>query len=258
MRFAERFFQLFHYGLLASSDLEPIEDWAEVEKKARELTSLEEGLALPTGYAPADREAAIKPVLLWLDERMQNSPQGDGSQWRELSFQRRLWETNLGGELFFQDLADLLTRRAGLLGFPASGAAWPIRALALDQFGQLEPTGQNQSWDWAGLWVEPGAGPDPLEGILDCYALSLALGYQGRYYQGDPELETLRGLARAQLSAWRPPEPPAPPKPKPRWREIGAWLWKDYWWVLIHLLLPGAALFLLWLRRANILASLTF
>jgi hypothetical protein len=233
MHFAERFFLIYHEGLIAAEPAEGDQDWGETENRLSELFRQEEKLTLPPGVGAADRMEALTPIFLWLDERFLRSARPDAGQWLKRSFQTRYLATNQGGELFFDGLTSLLERRAAQMG--------PV-----PQGGGL-----------ADLWVGPGGGLDPLEGILDCYALSLVLGYAGRYYQGDQELLALRDKAKEQLAAWGAKSPSKPP-PRRRWLS-DFWLhWRGPGWILFYVAVPLAILFLLWLRRSSVVESLPF
>ncbi|MDR1578410.1 MAG: DotU family type IV/VI secretion system protein [Deltaproteobacteria bacterium] len=237
MRFAERFFQVYYYGLMVETT--PEADWERVASQAEELLEREAKLSLPPGFSSSDREEALKPVLLWLDERFQTWSRDDArvevDQWPARSFQRRYYGSNLGGELFFEGLRDLLERRASSMPIPVPGPGL------------------------ADLWTLPGTGRDPLEGLLDCYALSLVLGYQGRYYQGDVELLALRELAKTQLAAWRENvEPSRAPTRLARLKRSIQRGWRDYGWVLGRVLWPLGLLTWLWVRRGAIIDSLPF
>ncbi|MDR1870667.1 MAG: DotU family type IV/VI secretion system protein [Deltaproteobacteria bacterium] len=235
MRFAERFFRICHQGLLESTATEGAVDWDETRRRFDSLFSREERLALPPGYTEEDRNAALTPIYLWLDERILNSNHPEAEDWTTRSFQLRYLYTNQGGELFFESLHDLLERRARSLATPILGAT-------IDS-----------------LWVNPGSGPDPLEGILDCYALALALGYAGRYYAGDPELLALRDLAMEQLSTWGQTETlRRVAATKVSWLTRLGRVWQSASWVVLHVALPLAVLLIIWLRRSYIINSLPF
>ncbi|MDR1084138.1 MAG: DotU family type IV/VI secretion system protein [Deltaproteobacteria bacterium] len=237
MHFTERFFDIFHNGLvLSAKDGSGSLSWDKVARTVESLIAVEENLSLPPGFSPADREEAKVPVLLWLDERFQNSARPDAEKWYDYSFQRKYLGTNRGGELFFESLREILT----------------------DRLRQTESPADDGSGTLASLWVRPGTGPDPTESVLDAYALSLMLGYQGRFYQGDEELETLRALAREQLAAWSVRAPSESRKADPRFRAVLKRLWRDYGWAVTHVLLPAAVVLLLWLRRGSIIDSLPF
>jgi type VI protein secretion system component VasF len=110
----------------------------------------------------------------------------------------------------------------------------------------------------AALWVSPGDGQEPLESILDTYAISLMLGYKGRFYEGDTELSGLRELAREQLTAWRQPVQPRPKRVGRNFLGHCQRLWRDYGWAVTHLLLPSCVLLILWLKMEELIDSLPF
>jgi hypothetical protein len=239
MHFAERFFNIFHHTLLTASDTGPDRrPWPEVAAKVDGLLGEERALSLPPDFSERDHLEALMPVILWIDERLLTSERPDAAQWYDHSLQRRLFSTNLGGEIFFRRLAELLLARYPTLnpGPPPAGADLP---------GQI-----------ADLWIRPGLGQDPAESVIDVYALALLLGYRGLLTNApDDAARRLRDLAAAQIRGWR--EGPPAPDPKPS-RGAARRLVDDWGWTLSHVLVPLAALAILYLRRSEVIASLPF
>ncbi|MDR1395429.1 MAG: DotU family type IV/VI secretion system protein [Deltaproteobacteria bacterium] len=278
MHFAERFFQIFHYGLISSGALEDSRlSLDEIRRKLEDLAAEEESLALPPGFTAEDRLEALRPVFLWLDERFLNSPRPDARQWADQSFQKRYFQTNIGGELFFKGLGQVLAARQEHMEVfsepsPAddqddpdepADPEYPEHPEHPEHPDDPSRSDPDQSFRpdpgrLSRLWVSPGQGQDPLESELDVYALCLVLGYQGRFYEGDPELTALRELSQEQLAAWRLTEPPAAVPGTRGWRRHLGRIWHDYGWALLHMVLPAAVLFLVWLKRGLIIDSLPF
>lgn len=245
MHFAERFFKLMHFVLVASAQTgEDAGPWSQVYGDLDALVKAEEARPLPPGFTDEDRSATLAPVLLWIDEAFLNSARPDAQEWYDHSLQRRFFDTNQGGELFFRRLEGLLARRRELFEVPDI---------------QLEPRPDPLA-RMIDLWIRPGQGPDPLESQLDAYALCLVLGYRGRMWSEAPEkTEALMDLARGQLESWTVSETP---KPKARKRRsclaVLAGLWRDHGWMVVHLALPAMVTFFLWLRFREIVGSLPF
>jgi hypothetical protein len=252
MHFAERYFNLFHYVLEISvqegKDLTP---WQEVYDKINELVKQEEERPLPPGFTDRDFAETLIPILLWIDETFLNSKRPDAAQWYDHHLQRKFFDTNQGGEMFFQHLEELLLQRRELFEVPTlegssfSGPPAPVSADSLDRM--------------SALWIKPGEGPDPLESRLDSYSLCLVLGYRGRMINEDPEkVEPLKELARQQLESWAiSTAPKAQEKPRRRFPNLG-YLWRCYGWIVVHLLLPSTIIFLLWLYYENVINSLPY
>jgi type VI protein secretion system component VasF len=248
MHFVERFFKLVHHVLEISAGNDR-RSWASVSLDLSELIAKEESRALPPGFSEQDREDCLAPVLLWIDETLLNSRREDAADWYDHSLQRRLFDTNQGGDVFFRRLEALLSERRRLFDAP----------MAPEPEDRPEPRTPMERL--VRLWVEPGQGPDPLESRLDAFALCLVLGYRGRLIDapGD-EPSRLLALSKAQLKSWadKEPEVPAVRGGRFRLRPLLADEWRNHGWILIHVLVPAAIVFVLWLKFSRIVANLPF
>ncbi|MDR1041858.1 MAG: DotU family type IV/VI secretion system protein [Deltaproteobacteria bacterium] len=342
MRFASRFFRIFSLALEAAGDERRWPDWTTVSGELSALLADERRLPLPPGFGPAERREALWPVLAWVDETFLNSRRRDAAQWYDHSLQRSLLDTNIGGELFYRRLRALLDLRRRHLPDGPEGALSALR-LELDRGGPAasgapegrgreaggeQDSGQDEASDYlpesfymeeapetagrevaaadlCGLWVSPGDGPEPLESVLDTYAMCIILGFKGQFSPrgtavavapsparaapmpggaaGTPELaavpespdrgdsggkslsdpsedrELLKACARQQMRSWsskggRPPE-------KRRKRGIFGRLadfWRDYDWVVYHIIIPLLALGAFYYHGAAIIENLPF
>ncbi|MDR1165180.1 MAG: DotU family type IV/VI secretion system protein [Deltaproteobacteria bacterium] len=313
MRFAARFFKILHFALQVSGG-EKAPDWEKVRADLSQVLAEEKRAPFPPGFGEAEAIEARVPVWLFVDERFLSSSFPNARLWYDLSLQRQFLATNQGGELFFQKLLALLSRRALALGPSAgegaaagAGEAPPSSPLpplgALEPLGSLEPLkapeaeeeGPGDPWEREGtslldeamaapdrdrslerivsLWREPGAGPEPLESLLDSFAVCLCLGFRGMLPPeearpaGESETvalparaEEIIAKARAQISRWRNPREGW----LGRWRvRRGPWrrfkdFWRDYDWVFYHVLIPLAVLGIFYLKGAQIIESLPF
>jgi hypothetical protein len=156
------------------------------------------------------------------------------------------------------------------------------------------------------LWESPGDGPEPLESVLDTYAMCIILGFKGQFSpkgrgaaskpdgggtDGRRELgsgrledllggpastgpsgaeavmlpapsedrELLKAAALRQMRSWssKGAKPPA----KLRKRGILGWLadfWRDYDWVVYHIVIPLLALAAFYYHGAAIIENLPF
>ncbi|MDR2200143.1 MAG: DotU family type IV/VI secretion system protein [Deltaproteobacteria bacterium] len=209
MRFAQRYFEFFHYALQASPEGGSAGgegDLKTVREGLEKLLKEEEKAPLPPGYGDKERREALLAVMVWVDERLLTYS-AYGQDWYPYSLQRAYLDTNQGGSLFFRRLEDLLKRRRELMeegpGGLTPGAA-PVETIPAGDpslsvppvfpaaspsvppsdrpGGRSEPPGgPEESAVFA--WKNPGHGPEPLEGVLDVFALCLVMGFQGRYSQ---------------------------------------------------------------------------
>jgi hypothetical protein len=240
MHFAERFFKILHHVILASADTGPGRaSMGEVAKAVDGLIDEEAALSLPPGLSSQAHLEALRPVMLWIDERLLTSKRPDAAQWHDHSLQRRHFETNVGGDVFFERLEETLHRRHQALA-PVPPPYDPQMIARLSK-----------------LWIAPGQGQEPLESVLDAYALCLILGYQGRladYPAG--EAEGLRELARLQIRGWADDAAPLSPD-RVRSNRLRRLL-GDYGWLLPHVLLPLAVMAILYLKRTAVIDGLPF
>jgi hypothetical protein len=240
MHFAERYFKIVRRVIQAASDASPGRpSMAEEAERIDALIEEESALSLPPGFSAKERLEALRPVMLWVDERFLNSERPDASEWYDHSLQRRHFETTMGGEIFYRRLEEILGQR-----FSAMQSVSP-------------PYDPHLSTRISGMWLNPGHGPDPIESIVDTYALCLVLGYQGRLSAAPPEdLDALKGLARTQIRGWAGGLAPAAPSKLHR----GAFrqFLSDYGWVFTHVILPLAIMAVLYIKRTTVIASLLF
>jgi type VI protein secretion system component VasF len=241
MRFPERYFSLFHQILTFSET----ESWDSLTSRLDGLLEEEENKDLPDGFSDSDRADALAPVLMWIDERLLTSGRADALEWNSRSLQRRLMDTNQGGEIFYRRLKALLAKRLDLIEPVAAGRS--PEALAGTPLTKL--------------WLTPGRGPEPLESVVDVYALCLVLGYRGRFYAEQPKgFQRLRDLAIEQIAAWRE-KVPAPIRravKERRWLQWVGDLIRDYAWVVFHLALPIVVCVYLWILSSQIVNDLPF
>ncbi|MDR2339357.1 MAG: DotU family type IV/VI secretion system protein [Deltaproteobacteria bacterium] len=199
MRFAERYFGIFHAVLEATKKGGKAQSPGKLRELITRLMQEEENQPLPQGYSQADRREALWPVLVWADERLMTYPK-DNPAWHAHSLQREFLDTNQGGSLFFLRLEDLLARREGGLPTRRTDDPLPIgpelNAESFDGEGTLEAAADEA----VEKWRDPGQGPEPLEGILDVFALCLLMGFQGRYSQG-------KTLPPSKVPRMDPPQP---------------------------------------------------
>ncbi|MDR1080994.1 MAG: DotU family type IV/VI secretion system protein [Deltaproteobacteria bacterium] len=154
-----------------------------------------------------------------------------------------------------------------------------------------------------GLWVSPGDGPEPLESVLDTYAMCIILGFRGQFSPGAPaagpgfrvdapggpdppgpradaftgltggpaadregpvpgsreDRELLKAVARRQMRSWsaKGVKPPEGVRKRGIWGTV-ADFWRDYDWVVYHVLIPLLALGAFYLHGAAIIENLPF
>jgi hypothetical protein len=248
MHFTERFFNLMHYILETSASTgQSCPQWSEVSQTVETLLKNEANIALPPGFTAQDHSEALCPIMLWIDECFLTSKRPDADKWYDYCLQIKYFDTNQGGELFFQRLEDLLIRRR----------------LLFEQSPDLEQTDNNQLLvnRLSNLWIKPGQGPDPTEGLLDTFSICLVLGYQGRFFNSDPsELAALKYLAIRQLQSWRD-KIPSLLQHKIRRQSLIQWAekqWRHHGWIVLHVLAPTAIIIWIWIRSRAIIANLPF
>ncbi|MDR2354202.1 MAG: DotU family type IV/VI secretion system protein [Deltaproteobacteria bacterium] len=229
MLFALRFFKLFHYPLQSVLGNKSL-NWEEVANDLENLLNEEKSAPVPLGFKNEDLLEARFPVLVWIDECLlslgsaQNGSQNQSEKksWYDFSLQRKYLNTNQGGELFYQRLAELLARRKA----PAQTKPAPVAVAAKDSFEPPSPydfyesfseenlngdsflsKGEEMDLKIISLWEKPGKGSDPLESILDVFALAIVLGFQGR---ASLERSGFFSSADPTRDATQPPPPVVP------------------------------------------------
>jgi hypothetical protein len=307
MHFAERYLEIFHYvldvtGRCSGPGAEP-PDFVKIREGIDRLMEEERQFPLPPGYSQDDRKEALFPVIAWIDERLMTFSK-DHRDWQEHSLQRAILNTNQGGTLFFDRLGELLDKRLEKMGAtgrpmdmpptPSAVTLPPLPPYLDPSLGQPMPgPGPDPAADAILSWASPGKGPEPLEGILDVFALCLLLGFKGRYSGEETEmvhldkpplegalnddptthgadkegvaapaasgiLPELTQLAKKQLQTWKEEGPTRPEKKKGGFLE---WLMEFFWeydWVFIYLVLPITILGVLFLRSVRIIQNLPF
>ncbi|MDR3203631.1 MAG: DotU family type IV/VI secretion system protein [Deltaproteobacteria bacterium] len=251
MHFIERFFSLIHLSLEAEGARgtdKPSWEWT--DKAIEALLTREEQLTLPPGFDQNSRRQALCPILLWIDEHFLNSARSDADQWYDFSLQKKYFGTNQGGELFFTRLEELLIKRKRV-----------FEARSDSSLDDHENPGGLLSERLSQYWIFPGQGPEPMESIVDAYALALALGYKGRFFSSEPQtIEGLKKLAFEQLEGWRYKIGSKEIFDRARpsaFRLFFQRLWRDYGWQTIHILLATAVTLFIWFRRTEIIENLS-
>jgi hypothetical protein len=252
MNYAERFFEIIRYVLEVANDPNATaRPWAEVSQKIEDLFRAERDLPLPPKLPAEYGEEARVPIIIWIDEYLMTSKRPDALGWYEFSLQRRLLGTNNGGEMFYTNLSALLKKRFKAIN---SGGAWPTPWSGPET---PEP-------DICQLWQRPGEGPAEYEGILDCFALCLVFGFNGRLASPDfgPLRKALGARAREQVAAWNDREDDFKAELRAAVKTTFLDRLKKFraesGWILIHIIVPALVTLAVYLRSLTVLHHIHF
>ncbi|MDR2349959.1 MAG: DotU family type IV/VI secretion system protein, partial [Deltaproteobacteria bacterium] len=193
MFFVSRFFNVFDRVLKETTGELPPSDFETLSQEMNALFKKERAVPLPPGFGAADREEALKPVILWVDEMLMNLERPDAGLWYDRSLQRTLLGTNRGGALFLENLLNLLEARKrhfyGPVFEPGSpdepGFPFPEPSPPEEDDFPSSPEGDPLERIGA-FWVRPGEGPEPGESVIDAYAMCLVLGFAGSFVFARP------------------------------------------------------------------------
>ncbi len=125
MRLADRFVPLMAQVELFFGE-RPSGDGATLRDKIDTLIEEARRAAMGDRFDADDVEAALFPVVVWIDEVAMNADWEGSRTWKGAQLQRALYETSRGGELFFERL-DALPPEKNSLREVYLASPWGLR-----------------------------------------------------------------------------------------------------------------------------------